>query len=142
MQLETVRFTQNDLAKYPFLKENAAYMKKLGLKIEELANPEMGQILNRAEERVKNAILSVSVGKKRENYVEIPSFPVAIMLAIATKNSFIKKRYALAEAKQAFNDMQSETRERMHLRWTSVGILKRIETLRYPLNSRSISLTT
>jgi len=111
--METVRFTQNDLAKYPFLKETVAYMKKLNLKIEELANPEMAQILNRAEERVKNAILSVSVGEKRENYVEIPSFPVAIMLAIATKSSFIKKRYALAEAKQAFNDMQSEARERI-----------------------------
>ena len=113
MQLETVRFTRNDLAKYPFLKETAAQLKKLGLKIEELVNPEMGQILNRAEERVENAILSVSVGKKRENDVEIPSFPVAIMLAIATKHSFIKKRYALAEAKQAFSDMQSESRERI-----------------------------
>ena len=111
--METVRFTQNDLAKYPFLKETAEHMKKLNLKIEELTNPEMEQILNRAEERVENAILSVSVGKKRENYVEISSFPVAIMLAIATKNSFIKKRYALAEAKQAFSDLQSETRERI-----------------------------
>jgi len=113
MQMETVRFTQNDLAKYPFLKETAEHMKKLGLKIEDLTNPEMAQILNRAEERVKNAILSVSVGRKRENYVEIPSFPVAIILAIATKNSFIKKRYALAEAKQAFIDMQLENRERI-----------------------------
>jgi DNA primase large subunit len=113
MQMETVRFTQNDLAKYPFLKETAAHMKKLGLKIEDLVNPEMAQVLNRAEERVKNAILSVSVGEKRENYVEIPSFPVAIILAIATKNSFIKKRYALAEAKQAFSDMQLENRERI-----------------------------
>ena len=83
MQMETVRFTQNDLAKYPFLKETATHMKKLNLKIEELANPEMGQILNRAEERAKNAILSVAVGEKRENYVEIPSFPVAIMLVKA-----------------------------------------------------------
>ena len=48
MQMETVRFTQNDLAKYPFLKENAEHMKKLGLKIEDLASPEMAQILNRA----------------------------------------------------------------------------------------------
>jgi DNA primase large subunit len=83
------------------------------LKIEDLADPEMEQVLNRAEERVKNAILSVSVGAKRENYVEIPSFPVAIILAIATKNSFIKKRYALAEAKQASSDMQFETREKI-----------------------------
>jgi len=113
MQMETVRFTQNDLAKYPFLKETAAHMKKLGLKIEDLANPEMEQVLNRAQERVKNAILSVSVGEKRESYLEIPSFPVAIMLAIATKNSFIKKRYALAEAKQAFSEMQLETSQRL-----------------------------
>lgn len=111
MQMETVRFTQTDLAKYPFLKETAVHVKQLGLKIEELANPEITQILNRAEERVKEAILSVSVGKKRENAVEIPSFPVAIILAIATKNSFIKKRYALAEAKQAFINMQTEDRE-------------------------------
>jgi DNA primase large subunit len=113
MQMETVRFTQNDLAKYPFLKETAEYMKKLNLKIEDLANPDMAQVLNRANERVKNAILSVSVGTKRENYVEIPSYPVAIILAIATKNSFIKKRYALAEAKQAFKDMQLENSERI-----------------------------
>jgi DNA primase large subunit len=111
--MEKVRFTQNDLAKYPFLKATAEYMKRIDLKIEDLAEPEMEQILNRAEERVRNAILTVSVGEKRENYVETPSFPVAIMLAVATKNSFIKKRYALAEAKQSFSDMQFETSERI-----------------------------
>jgi DNA primase large subunit len=35
------------------------------------------------------------------------------MLAIATKNSFIKKRYALAEAKQAYLDFQIEPAERL-----------------------------
>jgi DNA primase large subunit len=113
MQLETLGFTKNDLAKYPFLKKTAEHVKKLDLKIEELTNPEMAQILNRAEERVKNAILYVAIGEKRENDVEIPSFPVAIMLAIATKNSFIKKRYALAEAKHAFSNMQFESREKI-----------------------------
>jgi DNA primase large subunit len=113
MQLETLGFTKNDLAKYPFLKKTAEHVKKLDLKVEELTNPEMEQILNRAEERVKNAILYVAIGEKRENDVEIPSFPVAIMLAIATKNSFIKKRYALAEAKQAFSSMQFESREKI-----------------------------
>jgi len=114
MQLETAEFTKNDLAKYPFLKKTAEHIKRLGLKIEEFANPEMGQILSRAEERVKNAILyAVYVGDKRENDVEIPSFPVAIMLAIATKNSFIQKRYALAEAKTAFSNLQLEPREKL-----------------------------
>jgi DNA primase large subunit len=110
---ETVKFTPNDLAKYPFLKETAEYMKKLGLDIDELASPELGAILNRAEDRIEKAVLSVSTGQKCGDDVEIPSFPVAIMLAIATKNSFIKKRYALAEAKQAFFELQFESAERL-----------------------------
>ena len=44
-------------------------MKKINLKIEELSDPDVEQILIRAEERVENAILSVSVDKKRENYL-------------------------------------------------------------------------
>jgi DNA primase large subunit len=113
MQQETAKFTLTDLAKYPFLKETATYMKKLGLDIEELTGPELAQILNRAQERLEQSLLFVYTGQKRANDVEIPSFPVAIMLAIATKNSFIKKRYALAEAKQAHLDFQSESAERL-----------------------------
>jgi DNA primase large subunit len=113
MQLEKVAFTPTDLAKYPFLKETAAYMQRLELKIEDLANPEMARILNRAEERLRQSVLSVSIGARSGNDVEIPSFPVAIMLAIATKNNFIKKRYAFSEAKQAFHDIQSEPQERL-----------------------------
>ena len=114
MQLETVKFTPTDLAKYPFLKETATYMKKLGLDIEELTSPELGQILYRAEKRLENAIQFVYVGDRcKDDDLEIPSFPVAIMLAIATKNGFIKKRYALAEAKQAHLEFQSESSERL-----------------------------
>ena len=109
MQLETVKFTPNDLAKYPFLKETASYMKKLGLDINELTSPELGGILVRAKERLEESISFVSVGNKRKCSIdiEIPSFPVTIMLAIATENNFVKKRYALAEAKQAHLDFQT-----------------------------------
>jgi DNA primase large subunit len=114
MQVPFAVITETDLAKYPFLKGVAKHVRPLDLRIETLPNHDMAIILNRAEERVKNAILFVYVGGKREkDDVEISSFPVAIMLAIATKNSFIKKRYALAEAKQAFSSMQSESREKI-----------------------------
>ena len=114
MQITTVSFTKNDLAKYPFLKETAEYVKKLNLKIEDLANPEFSRILERAEERVEEAILYTLVSRKlRNEEIEILSFPAAIMLAVATENSFIKKRYALAEAKQAYNDMKIEPKERI-----------------------------
>ncbi len=111
--LETAKFTPNDLAKYPFLKPTSEYMKKLGLDIEELASPELAQILDRAHERLEKAIVAVWIGDHVVHDVEIPSFPVAIMLAIATKNSFIKKRYALAEAKQAYVEFQAEPSERL-----------------------------
>ena len=114
MQIATVHFTKNDLAKYPFLKETAEYVKKLDLKIEDLANPEFSAILERAKERVEEAILYTLVSRKlRNEEIEILSFPVANMLALATENSFIKKRYALAEAKQAYNDINNEPKERI-----------------------------
>ena len=109
-----VHFTKNDLAKYPFLKETAEYVKKLDLKIEDLTSPEFSSILERAKERVEEAILYALVSRKlRNEEIEILSFPVAIMLATATENSFIKRRYALAEAKQAYNDMKVEPKERI-----------------------------
>jgi DNA primase large subunit len=114
MQLTTVKFAKNDLAKYPFLKETTEYVKKLDLKIEDMANPEFAGILERAEERVEEAVLYALVSRKLHNEeIEILSFPVAIMLAVATENSFIEKRYALAEAKQAYNDMKFEPKERI-----------------------------
>ena len=53
MPLETLGFTKRDLAKYPLLKKTADHVKKLELKPEEMANPQMEQSLNRAEEMVK-----------------------------------------------------------------------------------------
>jgi len=112
MQFATVKFTKDDLAKYPFLKETTEYVKKLDFRIEDLTKPEFANVLERAEERIEEAILYALVSRKLRNYeIEILSFPVAIMLAVATENSFIKKRYALAEAKQAYNDLKLEPKE-------------------------------
>jgi len=114
MQLTTVKFTKNDYAKYPFLKDTTDYIRKLDLKIENLANPELANVVDRAEERVEEAILYTSVSRKlRNEEIEILSFPIAIVLTIATENPFIKKRYALAEAKQTYNDLKLEPKEKI-----------------------------
>jgi DNA primase large subunit len=82
------------------------------VKIEDLANPELERVLERAEERVADAILYTLVGRKTHNEeIEILSFPAAIMLTIATGNSFLKKRYALAEAKRVYEDLKEENRD-------------------------------
>jgi DNA primase large subunit len=101
-------FTKNDLAKYPFLKETAEYIKPLDLQIDNLTSVGTDQILKRAEERVTEAIKNVIIGKPLKNMDhEITSFPFALLIVIATENSFIKKRYALAEAKQAFSNLSN-----------------------------------
>jgi DNA primase large subunit len=112
--MTSARFTKNDIAKYPFLRENTEYIKRLNLRIEDLANPELAVALNRAEERVKNAVQNAIVDRRMRNEeLEILSFPAAIMLVIATGNSFIKKRYALAEAKRAYEDLKNENSRRL-----------------------------
>ncbi|MCL2642163.1 MAG: DNA primase large subunit PriL [Candidatus Bathyarchaeota archaeon] len=119
LPIEPAGFTKSDLAKYPFLKETARYLSPLDLQIEDLTSPDMHQILDRAMERVTSAItdlVSNSLIDTQETYLkkesqEIISFPVAIMLISATDNSLIKKRYALAEAKQATNALFSESKE-------------------------------
>ena len=109
MQSVFSRFAKNDYAKYPFLKEAAKYLKIPDLKIEDLTAPELEDILKRAEERVEEAILYTRVSRKLEKADnEISSYPIAIILAAATKSSFIQKRYALAEAKQTFEDLKNE----------------------------------
>lgn len=114
MELAEIKFTKNDLAKYPFLKETAEYVKKLDLKLEDLADPDFTRVLDRAKERVEEAILYLSVTRKFHNQeIEILSFPVAIMMVVATENSFIRKRYALAEAKRTHIDLQVESNEQI-----------------------------
>jgi DNA primase large subunit len=115
MQTVFSKFAKNDYTKYPFLKEAAKYLKLPDLHVGDLANSELQQILNRAEERVEEAILYIRVSRNphHDEDIEILSFTVAIVLAIATQNSFIQKRYALAEAKQAYEDLKLEPKEKL-----------------------------
>jgi len=79
-----------------------------------LANPEYRSILNRAQERVEEAIQDALVSRELGNYdIEIPSFPIAVMIVVALANSYLKKRYALAEAKGVYHQLEEEDREKI-----------------------------
>jgi DNA primase large subunit len=109
-----VEFTKNDLAKYPFLKETADFIRPLGLQIEDLTSAEMAQVLCRAESRVREAIEYARIVRNPKSLdVEIISYPVALLLAAATQNSYVRRRYSLAEAKQASVDLDSESKEKV-----------------------------
>jgi hypothetical protein len=87
-----VEFTKNDLAKYPFLKETAEYIRPLDLQIEDLTSIGMDQILRRAEERVSEAITSARITRNSKQIdLEILSYPVALLLVTATENSYKKR---------------------------------------------------
>jgi DNA primase large subunit len=103
-----VRFADTDCSKYPFLKKTAERFNETQLTIEELISPQNPQVFDRAKERVEAAIITLGLGKRKKIDIEIPSFPGALILVIATKNSWIKKRYALAEAKNAYSEMLLE----------------------------------
>ena len=100
------------MAKYPFLPEASEYIKTLDLKIDELADSTFSPILDRAESRVESCLTSDSVGKLSAKYeVEIPSFPIAVMMVAAVNDSYLKKRYALLEAKRVSEALREETKE-------------------------------
>jgi len=102
------------------MKEAAEHVREVGLDINELENDFFVPFLDRAEERVRNALLDVSAYAKtqprdepRENEIEIFSFPIAVMLVAATEDSLIKSRYSLAEAKRASELLKAEEKEKL-----------------------------
>jgi DNA primase large subunit len=89
-------------------------VKTLDLKIDELASSEYVPVVNRAEKRIEEAILYALVSEQlRKDEIEILSFPIAVMMTAATKDPFLKRRYALAEAKRAYNLLKLEYKEKI-----------------------------
>ncbi|HIE18554.1 TPA: DNA primase regulatory subunit PriL [Candidatus Bathyarchaeota archaeon] len=107
--------TRADIAKYPFLTDAAEEVKRESLDIQSLDNPELGSIIKRAIERIEEALKNnppqISY-RRREEDTEIPSFPVAIIIAAASGSNYIKRRYALAEAMRAYELLREEKKEK------------------------------
>jgi len=104
--------SSEDFAKYPFLKQASKQIEELQFTIGTLSSEKL--IFDRAQNRVEKAILEVNTGDAiRDKRAEISSFAAAFILVIATKNSWIKKRYALAVAKTARTQMLVESKEKV-----------------------------
>ena len=104
--------SSEDFAKYPFLKQASKQIEELQFTIGTL--PSEKPVFDRAQKRVEKAILEVNTGEPtRDKRAEISSFAAALILVIATKNSWIKKRYALAVAKTAHAQLLGEKKEKI-----------------------------
>lgn len=102
------------------MKEAAEHVRELGLDINELESDFFVPFLDRAEERVTNALLDVSAyaqtqprDEPKDYEIEVFSFPIAVLLVVGTEESFIKSRYALAEAKRASALLRDEEKEKL-----------------------------
>ena len=115
-------FTKHDLAKYPFLPKAADYIKELDLAVEDMEA--LPNILNHTQQRIVEAFDNPAETPRRPapSNIEIPSFPVATMVVAAINDKYLKKRYALHEAKKAFSHLKGETTEKTleiarHFKW-------------------------
>jgi len=79
----------------------------------------MERILKRAEARIEAAIYSSiknrphTTDEAEIDDVEIPSFPIAMMMVASSKDSQLKRRFALAEAKRASSQLRRERAEKI-----------------------------
>jgi len=106
--------TRADLAKYPFLSEASEYVRELGLSIDELSTPEFGPVLDRAEKRLEEALSKGRVsGDITNENAEILSFPVSNLILSLLGEERARRRFALAEAKRAYELLRHENPEKL-----------------------------
>lgn len=101
--MSTWLLSKSDLAKYPFAEEAARYVESLGFMLADFDRPEYATVLDRAEQRITEALRFGAVSYREEpgrEDVEILSFPLSVALVKALNDSFLRRRYALSESKR------------------------------------------
>jgi len=103
-----------DQAKYPVVPQAVEYVRQRGLTIDELSDQSYTPILDRAEERLRQAIVQGAVSSEWQNDdVEILSFPVAVFLSTILQDDWVRRRFALAESRRASQFLLSEDTNRV-----------------------------
>lgn len=103
------------VSKYPFIKEATNYIQTIDLNLQELLDETNGtinsdyiEIFNRARERIEEALLQREITWKKDIEIEIFSFPIAILLVSTIQDTFLARRYALAEATRSLKLLLKE----------------------------------
>jgi DNA primase large subunit len=105
---------EREAAKYPFLKEGLNLLAGLDLQLDELAGPAYSKVVDRAKERVIEAILG---GEASSSFVdpqtEMLSYPIAVMYVTLVAEQFLNRRFSLSEAVRAYSLLQKEKEVRI-----------------------------
>src|SRR5881409_3612787 len=106
--------TRADLAKYPFLLEAQEYIRELGFTIEDIAQPEFSSVLERAEKRLEEAFAKGKIAQEApDEKTEILYFPVSNLILSLTGEERARRRFALAEAKRAYELLRLEPPDKL-----------------------------
>jgi len=106
--------TKLDLAKFPFTAEASGYIKSRNIHPVELARPELSPILERAVERIRQGVFSGKISSDlTQEDLDILAYPTALMLICAIGDDRTRRRYALAEAKRAYQLLREEMPEKL-----------------------------
>jgi len=102
------------MARYPFISEAKEWVKGEGVGIDEILFDSIYERARaRGRERVMQAVehgmvKDVPLITEIDCVMEIFSYPVARMIVVATGSEYLIRRYALAEAKRAYENMKNE----------------------------------
>jgi len=98
-----ITITLEVLAKYPILPEMSRFLS--GVSVRQMPS----EAFQRAFERVVEALEKGEVKKVSDNhYIEVLSYPAAVMLVTAIGNEWLKRRWALAEAMRVERQLDIE----------------------------------
>jgi len=103
-----------EYARYPFLRGASEFVKGSKVELEDLlSHSAFSQARMRGKERVLDAIEKASIDDnpmvtEEERLQEILSYPMARILVSCVGDGFLIRRYSLAEAKTAYDRMQTE----------------------------------
>ena len=106
--------TKLDYAKYPFTKEASEYIRSRNITPLELSTPDFLPILERAKDRVKQAIFSGKISPElTQEDLDILAYPTALMIISSIRDDRTRRRYALAEAKRASQLLRTEPPDKL-----------------------------
>lgn len=114
MKCRAEMLSRLDQAKYPFTKDAGEHVRTLGITVEELASPEYNTVLERALKKLETALTTSKISEDTgDEEVEILAFPAASYLVSALGDDRARRRYALAEAKRAYELLRKEPVEKI-----------------------------
>jgi len=116
------------MATYPFLSECKRFVSSLNISVEDLLRDiTYEKARSFGIERVMNAFERGDVGDRKlisesDFLSEILSYPIAKMISVCVRDSFMVKRYALGEAKRAYRHLLEESQDFILLIGKELGL--------------------